>query len=262
MLTNTGYDDPGPAGAVSPRDGQSLHGRHAAGGYRQAVATLLGVAERTGSRAARWAADYLAADPDRLAPTSSPPAPPTACRPGKPSRTTVSKEWAERAQLCDDPTAAAEFVRRAMNSPDGRAYLTTSDWEILAEDFLGASTVPAIHLVDGGQGAHRVCMVVPNWFVVPLTGGSREPDPATGLRRVRPHRDADGVSVTARWTFEQHEPGTHLQVEGFGVALGEIVGTVTAVLGLDASIPAMIRSGDTLTGTFPAQPHAYLRTQP
>jgi hypothetical protein len=40
-------------------------------GYDQAVATLHDVAQRTGSPAARWAADYLAADPDRLAPGAS-----------------------------------------------------------------------------------------------------------------------------------------------------------------------------------------------
>ncbi|GGN40475.1 hypothetical protein FHR83_007029 [Actinoplanes campanulatus] len=34
-------------------------------GYDRAVAVLQGVAARTGSDAARWAADYLAADPDR-----------------------------------------------------------------------------------------------------------------------------------------------------------------------------------------------------
>lgn len=33
-------------------------------GYEQAVSTLRDVAQRTGSPAARWAADYLAADPD------------------------------------------------------------------------------------------------------------------------------------------------------------------------------------------------------
>jgi hypothetical protein len=41
-------------------------------GYEQAIATLRGVARRTGSPAARWAADYLAADPDRLAPAAEP----------------------------------------------------------------------------------------------------------------------------------------------------------------------------------------------
>lgn len=35
--------------------------------YQQAVGTLADVARRTGSPAARWAAEYLAADPDRLA---------------------------------------------------------------------------------------------------------------------------------------------------------------------------------------------------
>lgn len=38
-------------------------------GWGRAVATLLDVAERTGSPAARWAAHYLAADPDRRAAT-------------------------------------------------------------------------------------------------------------------------------------------------------------------------------------------------
>ncbi len=37
-------------------------------GYDQAIATLLGVVERTGSPAARWCAEYLAVDPDKLAP--------------------------------------------------------------------------------------------------------------------------------------------------------------------------------------------------
>lgn len=35
--------------------------------YQQAVGTLADVARRTGSPAARWAAEYLAADPDQLA---------------------------------------------------------------------------------------------------------------------------------------------------------------------------------------------------
>jgi hypothetical protein len=37
-------------------------------GYEAAIAALRGVEQRTGSPAARWAADYLAADPDKLAP--------------------------------------------------------------------------------------------------------------------------------------------------------------------------------------------------
>jgi hypothetical protein len=37
-------------------------------GYEQAISTLLDVAQRVGSPAARWAADYLVADPDRRAP--------------------------------------------------------------------------------------------------------------------------------------------------------------------------------------------------
>lgn len=37
-------------------------------GYEQAISTLRDVAQRTGSAAARWAADYLATDPDRRAP--------------------------------------------------------------------------------------------------------------------------------------------------------------------------------------------------
>lgn len=37
-------------------------------GYDRAVAALRDVARRTGSPAARWSADYLAADPDRQAP--------------------------------------------------------------------------------------------------------------------------------------------------------------------------------------------------
>lgn len=44
---------------VEPADTPTL------AGYEQAIATLRDVAERTGSPAARWAADYLAADPDR-----------------------------------------------------------------------------------------------------------------------------------------------------------------------------------------------------
>lgn len=43
--------------------------RHAARkGYETAIAVLRDVAERTGSPAASWCADYLAVDPDRLAP--------------------------------------------------------------------------------------------------------------------------------------------------------------------------------------------------
>jgi hypothetical protein len=37
-------------------------------GYETAIAVLRDVAGRTGSPAAAWCADYLAADPDRLAP--------------------------------------------------------------------------------------------------------------------------------------------------------------------------------------------------
>jgi hypothetical protein len=44
------------------------HVRAAVQGYRQAIATLRDVAARTGSPAARWAADYLDTDPDRLGP--------------------------------------------------------------------------------------------------------------------------------------------------------------------------------------------------
>jgi len=35
--------------------------------YQQAIGSLADVTRRTGSPAARWAAEYLAADPDRLA---------------------------------------------------------------------------------------------------------------------------------------------------------------------------------------------------
>jgi DNA-binding CsgD family transcriptional regulator len=35
--------------------------------YQQAIGCLANVARRTGSPAARWAAEYLTADPDRLA---------------------------------------------------------------------------------------------------------------------------------------------------------------------------------------------------
>lgn len=38
-------------------------------GYAQAVAALLDVARRTGSPAAKWAADYLTANPDRAGET-------------------------------------------------------------------------------------------------------------------------------------------------------------------------------------------------
>jgi hypothetical protein len=42
-------------------------------GYETAIATLRGVEQRTGSPAARWAADYLATDPDKLAPSNTAP---------------------------------------------------------------------------------------------------------------------------------------------------------------------------------------------
>ncbi len=38
-------------------------------GYEAAIATLLDVAQRTGSPAAQWAAEYLAVDPDKRAPS-------------------------------------------------------------------------------------------------------------------------------------------------------------------------------------------------
>ena len=44
-------------------------------GYQSAVATLLDVADRSGSPAARWAAEYLAADPDKRGPAPDVPAP-------------------------------------------------------------------------------------------------------------------------------------------------------------------------------------------
>jgi hypothetical protein len=40
-------------------------------GYEAAISTLLDVAQRTGSPAAQWAAEYLATDPDRRAPAPS-----------------------------------------------------------------------------------------------------------------------------------------------------------------------------------------------
>ena len=42
-------------------------------GYTEAVATLADVADHTGSPAARWAAEYLAADPDHRAPGATRP---------------------------------------------------------------------------------------------------------------------------------------------------------------------------------------------
>jgi hypothetical protein len=42
--------------------------RSARQGYETAIAVLRDVAERTGSPAAAWCADYLLVDPDRLAP--------------------------------------------------------------------------------------------------------------------------------------------------------------------------------------------------
>jgi hypothetical protein len=42
-------------------------GRQHPPGYQLAIDVLSDVAARTGSPAARWAADYLAADPDRHA---------------------------------------------------------------------------------------------------------------------------------------------------------------------------------------------------
>lgn len=44
-------------------------------GYDQAIATLRDAAIRSGSRAFQCAADYLEADPDRLAPAKPTPAP-------------------------------------------------------------------------------------------------------------------------------------------------------------------------------------------
>jgi hypothetical protein len=71
-----------------PDDGDSDYGRgwQAAGrtaraGYEQAVSTLLDVAQRTGSPAAQWAAGYLVADPDRLAPERPAPGEPTTLGP-------------------------------------------------------------------------------------------------------------------------------------------------------------------------------------
>lgn len=45
----------------------------AADGYQQAIDTLLGVFQRTGSPAAKWAAEYLAIDPDKQGPRARPP---------------------------------------------------------------------------------------------------------------------------------------------------------------------------------------------
>ncbi|MER7002227.1 hypothetical protein ABT297_04150 [Dactylosporangium sp. NPDC000555] len=56
----------GKAGGIAEGRRQATEGARA--GYDQAVTTLRDVADRTGSPAARWAADYLAADPDRRAP--------------------------------------------------------------------------------------------------------------------------------------------------------------------------------------------------
>lgn len=45
--------------------------RAARAGYDRAIATLADVARRTGSGSAKYWADYLTADPDGLAPTST-----------------------------------------------------------------------------------------------------------------------------------------------------------------------------------------------
>lgn len=42
-------------------------------GYEKAIAVLQGVAQRTGSPAAKWAAEYLAVDPDKQGPRARPP---------------------------------------------------------------------------------------------------------------------------------------------------------------------------------------------
>jgi hypothetical protein len=47
---------------------QDAQPRTARKGYETAIAVLRDVADRTGSPAAGWCADYLLADPDRLAP--------------------------------------------------------------------------------------------------------------------------------------------------------------------------------------------------
>ena len=49
-------------------DAQKRIGLTSRKGYETAIAVLRDVAERTGSPAASWCADYLLADPDRLAP--------------------------------------------------------------------------------------------------------------------------------------------------------------------------------------------------
>jgi hypothetical protein len=53
------------------------HAGSTAEGWAQAIATLRGVAARTGSPAATWAADYLRADPDRQGPREDDPCGPT-----------------------------------------------------------------------------------------------------------------------------------------------------------------------------------------
>jgi hypothetical protein len=64
--------EPPTAGVLGRPEGlETAHGAPEANraswvaGYDRAVAVLHGVAARSGSDAARWAADYLAADPDR-----------------------------------------------------------------------------------------------------------------------------------------------------------------------------------------------------
>ncbi len=65
-----------PTASVDQGQSGTAPSTEARAGYETAIATLRGVEQRTGSPAARWAADYLAADPDKLAPVATAPNPP------------------------------------------------------------------------------------------------------------------------------------------------------------------------------------------
>jgi hypothetical protein len=153
--------------------------REATEGWERAVATLRDVADRTGSPAARWAADYLAADPDRLAPP----------------------EATEGPAFTDaDVEVVAELSRREL----GASVVRWRDWE-RARQILNALTASGRRLVGPWEPAPAVNAEQPGpsrcaW--VPIPGGRC---PHCG------EHGADEQSEPSRGGTVATEPDTHTE---------------------------------------------------
>jgi hypothetical protein len=121
------------AGRLLPADARTDERR----GYETAIAVLHGVYERTGSPAARWAADYLAADPDREAPAGVPVEPDpvpgcVACQ---------AQRFHDKHQTADELRAALAPLEQALRTASPPHIATEEAPEVPVEDAAPAAAV-------------------------------------------------------------------------------------------------------------------------